>query len=54
MRQDSIPAPREVPAPKKDFEIQVPDFLANRRNAIPPLTMHEDDGTPIPPYVPKR
>ena len=48
------PAPQEMPAPKKDFEIKVPDFLANRRNTIPPLTMHGDDGTPIPPFQPRR
>ena len=48
------PEPQEAPAPMKNFDIQVPDFLANRRNAIPPLTMHDDDGTPIPPFQPKR
>lgn len=49
-------APQEAPAPTrmKNFDIQVPDFIANRRNTIPPLTMHMDDGTPIPPFVPKR
>jgi hypothetical protein len=40
--------------PKMDFDIKVPEFLSNRRNAIPPLIMHEDDGTPIPPFRPKR
>ncbi len=45
---------QEMPMPQKDFDIQVPDFIANRRNAIPPLTMHMDDGTPIPPFRPKR
>ena len=54
MMREPAPSPQERPVPKKDFEIQVPDFLANRRNAIPPLTMHEDDGTPIPPFRPKR
>ena len=48
------PQAQEMPAPKKDFEIQVPDFLANRRGTIPPLTMHMDDGTVIPPFQPKR
>ena len=54
MAQNPVPAPREMPAPKRDFDIQVPEFLANRRNAIPPLTMHDDDGTPIPPFQPRR
>ena len=48
------PEPQEAPVPMKNFDIQVPDFLANRRNAIPPLTMHDDDGTPIPPFQPRR
>ncbi len=54
MAQEPMSMPQEMPAPKKDFEIKVPEFLSNRRNAIPPLIMHEDDGTPIPPFRPKR
>ena len=54
MAQETAPAPQEAPMPKMDFDIKVPEFLSNRRNAIPPLIMHEDDGTPIPPFRPKR
>ena len=31
----------------------LPDFIQRRRTEIPPLTMHMDDGTTIPPFRPK-
>ena len=54
MPTEDAAAQEPAPAPKQDFDIKVPDFIANRRNEIPPLTMHMDDGTPIPPFRPKR
>ena len=53
-KEPAAPQEAPTPTPMKNFDIQVPDFIANRRNTIPPLTMHMDDGTPIPPFVPKR
>ncbi len=45
--------PRESDRPM-GLDITLPDFVQNRRTEIPPLTMHADDGTPIPPFRPKR
>ena len=38
----------------KTPELTLPDFIQRRRTEIPPLTMHMDDGTTIPPFRPKR
>ena len=37
----------------KTPELTLPDFIQRRRTEIPPLTMHMDDGTTIPPFRPK-
>ena len=48
----SAMAQRGAPQPKTP-ELTLPDFIQRRRTEIPPLTMHMDDGTTIPPFRPK-
>ena len=43
----------EPPPQPKTPELTLPDFIQRRRTEIPPLTMHMDDGTTIPPFRPK-
>ena len=46
--------PSEPPPQAKTPELTLPDFIIQRRRTeIPPLTMHMDDGTTIPPFRPK-
>ena len=45
--------PSEPPPQVKTPELTLPDFIQRRRTEIPPLTMHMDDGTTIPPFRPK-
>jgi len=45
--------PSEPPPQAKTPELTLPDFIQRRRTEIPPLTMHMDDGTTIPPFRPK-
>ena len=45
--------PSEPPPQPKTPELTLPDFIQRRRTEIPPLTMHMDDGTTIPPFRPK-
>ena len=45
--------PSEPPPQAKTPELTLPDFIQKRRTEIPPLTMHMDDGTTIPPFRPK-
>ncbi len=53
VQQPAQPAPTET-EPREKADIQIPDFLRNRRYEIPPLTMHDKDGTTIPPFRPKQ
>lgn len=46
--------PSEPQPQAKTPELTLPDFIQRRRTEIPPLTMHMDDGTTIPPFRPKR
>ncbi len=50
--RESPQPPQEAPK-QKNFELTLPKFLQNRSREIPPLTMHTDDGTTIPPFRPK-
>lgn len=50
--RESPRPPQEAPK-QKNFELTLPKFLQNRSREIPPLTMHTDDGTTIPPFRPK-
>ena len=50
--QAPLRQPQET-SKQKNFELVVPDFIQNRSKEIPPLTMHMDDGTTIPPFRPK-
>jgi cell division protein FtsZ len=45
--------PSEPQPQAKTPELTLPDFIQRRRTEIPPLTMHMDDGTTIPPFRPK-
>ncbi len=45
--------PSEPPPQPKTPELTLPDFIQRRRTEIPPLAMHMDDGTTIPPFRPK-
>ncbi|MBE6096070.1 MAG: cell division protein FtsZ [Schwartzia succinivorans] len=45
--------PSEPQPQAKTLELTLPDFIQRRRTEIPPLTMHMDDGTTIPPFRPK-
>lgn len=45
--------PSEPQPQPKTPELTLPDFIQRRRTEIPPLTMHMDDGTTIPPFRPK-
>ncbi len=51
--QNPVQQPQELPK-AKDLEINLPDFIKNRRADIPPMTMHMGDGTSIPPFRPKE
>ena len=54
-RKSAQEAPKrsEAQPQVKKPELTLPDFIQNRRTEIPPLTMHMDDGTTIPPFKPK-
>ena len=54
-QQSAKEAPKHLgPQPQaKQPELTLPDFIQRRRTEIPPLTMHMDDGTTIPPFRPK-
>ncbi len=45
--------PSEPQPQAKTPELTLPDFIQRRRTEIPPLAMHMDDGTTIPPFRPK-
>lgn len=47
------PKRTEAPPQVRKPELTLPDFIQKRRTEIPPLTMHMDDGTTIPPFKPK-